>query len=78
MNSFIESVISTVTVIIILIIFYYYMDLVRTTHDDYENGKIDKLPWYIAPRWARDAWEPTWALILRTQIRLSTYSIFTH
>ena len=36
----------------------------------FEKGEIEELSPYIPPTWIRDAWDPTWTWIQRTQVKL--------
>lgn len=70
MNEIVEIILTITTIIILLILFYMYMNWVRDQYINFEKGDIKELSWYIPPIWVKDAWDPTWATIQRSQVKL--------
>jgi hypothetical protein len=73
MNQIAAIVLTCIVVMICMAMFYYYMNWVRDQYIDFDKGKLEEIPSYALPVWARDAWDPTWAYIMRTNVKLGVY-----
>ncbi len=65
MNSIFGILIALLIIIIILVIAYNYLNMVRADYKSYDADDIKKLHWYDPPRWILDAWNVTYAGIIR-------------
>ncbi len=72
MNSILGLLLAIILAFILIVLFYNYMNLVRDTYIHFDNDTIKELPWYIPPRWVRDAWDPTWLSLQRIFIQIQT------
>lgn len=72
MNEIVGWILSLIVATALIVLFYYYMNMVRDIYASFDSNKITTLPWYVPPRWVRDAWDPTWAAIQRQLIILQT------
>lgn len=72
MDSISGIILSIIVAFVLILAFYFYMNVVRDTYINYDSNKITALPWYVPPRWIRDAWDPTWTTIQRSLVILQT------